>query len=349
MGPLIDHEIAAIFPLLPEPELKALAEDIKQNGQREPIMLYEGKILDGRNRYRACQMAGVEPQVNYYHEKKPLQYVVSLNLHRRHLNESQRGMIAAKLANAPEGRPKKNSPNLGSISVAQAAEMLNVSHGTIDTAKSILRDAPEQAAAIERGEKTVSEVKRELNKAKLTSQAKELPKDVYRIVYADPPWKYGDTMAATLDQSYGGAEKHYPTMSIDRLCWMPVSSMVADNAVLFLWTTSPLLEDSFRVVNAWGFKYKTSFVWDKVRHNMGHYNSVRHEFLLVCTRGSCTPDVNKLFDSVQSIERTGKHSEKPEEFRKIIDTLYPNGPRVELFRRGAAPEGWQVWGNEVTQ
>ena len=79
---------------------------------------------------------------------------------------------------------------------------------------------------------------------------------------------------------------------------------------------------------------------------MGHYNSVRHEFLLVCTRGSCTPDVPKLFDSVQSIERSNKHSEKPQEFRDIIDTSYLVGKRVELFAR-EPHEGWEVWGNEM--
>jgi N6-adenosine-specific RNA methylase IME4 len=87
-------------------------------------------------------------------------------------------------------------------------------------------------------------------------------------------------------------------------------------------------------------------VWDKVKHNFGHYNSVRQELLLICTRGSCTPDVKELVDSVQTIERSTKHSEKPEEFRRIIDTLYPKGPRVELFAR-AKHEGWDSWGNEV--
>jgi N6-adenosine-specific RNA methylase IME4 len=105
------------------------------------------------------------------------------------------------------------------------------------------------------------------------------------------------------------------------------------------------LKESFQVIDAWGFEYKTSFVWDKVKHNMGHYNSVRHEFLLVCTKGSCTPDVQKLFDSVQTIERT-KHSEKPEEFRKIIDTIYPNGKRIELFSRKKV-DGWESFGNEL--
>lgn len=164
----------------------------------------------------------------------------------------------------------------------------------------------------------------------------------YRVLYADPPWSYGNK----LTDSYGAVEHHYPTMSISELCSLPVSEIVEENAVLFLWTTSPLLHECFEVISAWGFQYKTSFIWDKVKHNMGHYNSVRHELLLVCTKGSCTPDVSKLFDSVVSIERSETHSEKPEFFREIIDTLYPYGKRIELFARKSV-DGWERWGNQL--
>ena len=164
----------------------------------------------------------------------------------------------------------------------------------------------------------------------------------YRVIYADPPWSYGNK----LTDGYGAAENHYPTMTTDDLSALPVGEMTEDNAVLFLWTTSPLLEECFDVIKAWGFKYKTSFVWDKVRHNMGHYNSVRHELLLVCTKGSCTPDVSKLFDSVVVCERSDKHSEKPEIFRQMIETLYTHGKKLELFARKKTA-GWSAWGNQV--
>lgn len=174
------------------------------------------------------------------------------------------------------------------------------------------------------------------------AEAPAMPSGKHRVIYADPPWKYGDG----LTESYGGTQYHYPSMSIEELCEIPVREMVEDNAVLFLWVTSPLLEECFPVIKAWGFKYKASFVWDKIKHNMGHYNSVRHEFLLICTRGSCTPDEKTLLDSVQSIERTNRHSEKPQEFRCIIETLYKHGSRLELFAR-QDHEGWTVYGNQL--
>jgi len=137
-------------------------------------------------------------------------------------------------------------------------------------------------------------------------------------------------------------------MSLSELKALDIKNISADDSVLFLWATCPLLEDALELCKAWGFSYKANFVWDKVKHNMGHYNSVRHELLLICTRGSGTPEVSKLFDSVQVIERQ-EHSRKPEEFRTIIDTLYPSGPRVELFCRGDQPAGWKAWGNEIIQ
>lgn len=197
--------------------------------------------------------------------------------------------------------------------------------------------------AIAQRETTIAKVRRETRAAEVR-KAINLPDAKYRVLYADPPWSYNDKADEGSVQA-GGAARHYPSMSIAQLCDLPVLPICEDHAVLFLWVTSPLLFESAAVIKAWGFTYKASFVWDKVKHNMGHYNSVRHELLLVCTRGSCTPDVVELFDSVQSIERT-THSTKPEEFRTIIETLYPHGRRLELFaRRDAA--GWDTYGNEA--
>jgi len=168
-----------------------------------------------------------------------------------------------------------------------------------------------------------------------------LPKGKYNIIYADPPWFYGDKLI----EGYGAAEHHYSSMTIEQLCELPVNELSADNSVLFLWVTSPLLDECWPIISAWGYEYKTSFIWDKVKHNYGHYNSVRHELLLICTRGSFLPQNKKLYDSVQSIERTSKHSEKPKEFRKIIEKMYPKGKRIELFARKKT-QGWDVYGDE---
>lgn len=163
----------------------------------------------------------------------------------------------------------------------------------------------------------------------------------YRVIYADPPWQYSNNMPDNFTEQ----RDHYPTMPLEEICNMPVKEITAENAVLFLWATSPILEEAFQVIRAWGFKYKASFIWDKQRTVMGHYNGVQHEFLLVATKGSYQPDVRKQYPSIVSIKR-GAHSEKPEIFREIIDTLYPHGKRIELFARKRV-KGWDVYGNQL--
>lgn len=202
---------------------------------------------------------------------------------------------------------------------------------------------PAAIAQAAEGGWTVREARKRVRRAKaelIGRQEQAWPSGQYRVIYADPPWSYGNEMAEYATTP----EDHYPVMSTQAICDMDVQSIAMDDAVLFLWTTCPHLPEALNVCEAWGFKYKTHFVWDKVKHNMGHYSSVRHEVLFVCTRGSCTPEVQKLFDSVYSEERT-THSQKPQHFRTVIDTLYPSGPRVELFAR-APHNGWDSWGNE---
>ncbi len=214
----------------------------------------------------------------------------------------------------------------------------------IEAWKRAITSTPEgkiTAAVVLKAAKEVEREKREERRQDRIESTPVIPNGVYNVIYADPPWQY----AFGFD-IHGAADRHYSTMSIDDLCKLPIKDMVEDNAVLFMWTTSPKLFDSYAVIQAWGFEYKTSFVWDKVKHVMGHYNSVRHEFLLLCTRGSFPKQSDTLHDSVIEIERSDEHSEKPEYFRQLIETMYPRSKKIELFARRKV-EGWDAWGNEL--
>ena len=166
----------------------------------------------------------------------------------------------------------------------------------------------------------------------------------YAVLYADPPWQYSSGDQHGTEEQDTVLGDHYPSMKLAEICALPQAKLAATDCVLFLWCTSPTLEEAFDVINAWGFKYKASMIWDKVAHNVGHYVSVRHELLLIATKGQ-PPKVPKLVDSVYVEDRT-EHSRKPRYFRDLIDELYPNGTRLEMFARGKLPEHWQGWGNE---
>ncbi len=167
----------------------------------------------------------------------------------------------------------------------------------------------------------------------------------FRVLLCDPPWLYGDR-----PPSGSGAQQHYGGMTIEALCKLPVAAHSQPNAVLFMWVTAPFLYANpgpREVLEAWGFTPKTGMVWHKRRHNFGHYVSMRHEHVIIATRGSCLPDrPTPMPDSVFTSEQEAfEHSQKPEELRQIIERLY-DGPYLELFARDRH-EGWAAFGNDA--
>jgi ParB-like chromosome segregation protein Spo0J len=148
------HPAAEIFPPLEGEEFIALVDDIKRHGLREPIMRdTHGRILDGRNRLRACRAAGVEPQFETWNgEGSPVDYVVSANLRRRHLDQSQRAMVAARLATMPQGARTDLSEISGRLSQAEAASLMKVSPESVGSARKVISAGhPALVEAVARG------------------------------------------------------------------------------------------------------------------------------------------------------------------------------------------------------
>ncbi len=161
----------------------------------------------------------------------------------------------------------------------------------------------------------------------------------FSTIYADPPWRYENTAAR------GAAAKHYSTMSIEELCELPVAKLAEPNAHLHLWTTNGLLPETFRVMEAWGFTYKSCFVWVKPQLGMGNYWRVSHEFLLFGIRGKLPFRDHAQPSWLQARRR--KHSVKPYRVRELVERVSP-GPYLELFGREEIPYSeWTVFGNEV--
>ena len=161
------------------------------------------------------------------------------------------------------------------------------------------------------------------------------------MIYADPPWRY-----EFVESESRAIENQYPTLAIDEICALDVPSISNDDAILFMWATSPKLAEAMQVVTAWGFTYRSSAVWVKPQLGMGYYFRQQHELLLVATRGSINaPAPENRPRSVHEAPRQ-KHSQKPEAFYGLLEAMYPDLPRVELFQR-APRDGWNGWGNEV--
>lgn len=440
------HPYAELFPLLEGAELEALAEDIRSNGVRDKIELYEGAILDGRNRYRSLEwlversaqrgsgwgayagqpltVEDLDPGAGLpWFERfspmldgDPLAYVISKNLKRRHLNESQRAMVAAKLANLGHGGdrrpadeqaanlPLAGAPQRPAVTQAAAARMLNVSQRTVRAAVAVQeKAAPELRQAVEQGKLAVSAavlaaklepetqriiaeramagqtrpvatiIKQEgraAREAELATKQKALPERKYGVILADPEWRFEPYSRDTgMDRA---ADNHYPTSPLMELMRRPVGDLAADDCVIGLWATVPMLIEAICCLDAWGFltlvrdpatgfllpdksiaRYVSQGVWTKYWPGqgigMGHWFRVDHEILLIATRGSpIAPAQGEQWRSIIDQPASEVHSQKPELVYELFEKFWPNTPKIELNARKARP-GWDAWGNEAPE
>jgi N6-adenosine-specific RNA methylase IME4 len=172
-----------------------------------------------------------------------------------------------------------------------------------------------------------------------------LPAGKYGLIYADPPWQYEFSVSPTRT-----IERQYPTMTVEQICEMRpgIDEIAADDCVLFLWVTNPKLREGLRVIEEWGFDYKTGMVWVKDKIGMGYYARQQHELLLIAGRGkSQLPEPQDRPSSVITAPRL-EHSAKPMRVYEIIEGMYPNYKKIELFAR-EHQEGWESWGHATTE
>ena len=173
----------------------------------------------------------------------------------------------------------------------------------------------------------------------------------FDVILADPPWTF---KVWNKDTGSGrSASNHYPVMTIDDICNLPVQPLMADNCALFLWATWPNILDAFRVIESWGVTYRTdAWTWVKtnkngigVRMGLGYYSRSCVEPCLLAVRGSMPVAAHDVLALIYSPVR--KHSQKPDEQYAKIERLYPNGRYLELFARNKNRPNWSYWGNEV--
>lgn len=176
-----------------------------------------------------------------------------------------------------------------------------------------------------------------------------LPATEFDIIYADPPWDYKGQLqhAGAGSGDTGGATRHYPTVKLTELKKLDVKSIAARNSLLFLWATSPHLDQAIELGKSWGFDWATvAFVWDKARVNPGFYTLSQCELCLVFKQGRIPrPRGARNVRQLVSAKREA-HSAKPEEVRRRIERMFPQQRRIELFARSTAA-GWHAWGRRA--
>lgn len=362
------HPLADIFPMLDAGGLQELVDDIRSNGLREPITLYEGAILDGRNRYAACVAAGVAPAFATYAGDDPIAYVWSLNAARRHLTPSQRAACAldVEARYAEQARERQGTrTDLGNIPERfpesqgdardKAAAVTGANPHYITDAKAIARADPEMLDAVKFGAKTIPQAKRELKEREREARRETNRETIasaptietaissarFATIVVDPPWDWGDE--GDVDQ-LGRARPTYATMTIDQLLAFPLGERADTDAHLYLWITNRSLPKGFALLDAWGFRYITCLTWCKPSFGMGNYFRGQTEHVLFGVRGS-QPLRRKDVGTWFLAQRGGEHSAKPDEFYRIVESCSP-GPYLDVFARKERP-GWTAWGGEL--
>jgi N6-adenosine-specific RNA methylase IME4 len=376
MKRLDHHPAAKLFPMLSDSELDELAAKIKEHGQLEDIVTLDGKILDGRNREEACHRAGVTPRFRDFHDlfgtttlaMSPTAWVLAKNLDRRHLNESQRALAAAEALPLLEAEarsrqktgkkaPSPSSPRplpprggkAGSAerrertSAAVAAKAVGASSRSVERAKAVMTKRPELVDQIKAAKLTLKQAEKAIKREEQVKQVLEYrpPAGTYSVVVTDVPWRYDDELDGS-DQARAGTG--YPTMSVEEICAIKVPA--AADCALWFWVTTAFLIDgtAARVLEAWGFEAKTMLTWVKDRFGAGRYLRNQTEHCILAVRGK--PLITgEATSNVLYAPRRG-HSEKPDEFFKLVEQVCPAKDRLELFARRER-EGWVTSGAEL--
>ncbi|MEI7430592.1 MAG: MT-A70 family methyltransferase [Betaproteobacteria bacterium] len=373
------HAEMVLIPQMTEGERADLMKDIQSFGQKENIKVFQGQIVDGRERYNACKALGITPRVEEIALPEGLSVkdvVLSFNFHRRHLTDGQKAIIAARMVTTSLGC--NQSTTTGQVTQRQAADFCQTSKDSLQRAKTVLAFRNESLTqAVIEGRLDVfnaGKIAMDIaNKgADLTGKTGEQLLHMAKATVLRLNTAKRNVVMAKVDELRQGNkplltgkkfglfyvdppwdylpqdEVGYPTMSLKEICSMPVPKITEDNAVLALWVPASQLENGLEVVKAWGFEYKTCAVWDKGRPGTGVYFRSQHELLFIATRGKPTKvPVTACISSVIQEMRTPKHSKKPVAAYVALENMYAEMAKLELFARGEVRKGWEGWGNEA--
>lgn len=368
------HPVAKLFPAMDDVALAALARDIHENGLLNPIITHKGLILDGRNRLAACVKAGVEPRYVEWDGTggSPTEFVVSANIHRRHLTSGQRAMLAQELLPRLEAEARARQGTRGDLTSGQscpevvadephrarrdAAALVGCSERLVQDAKKIKKANPRLARKVRDGVLTTAQALRGIReKAKeerrqANAAAVQVTAPIVSVIgtarfstiLIDPPWDWRDE---GYESEFGRKQPPYATLSIEQIRALPVADLSDVDCHLYLWTTNRIVPKARELLETWGFRFASMITWIKPEIGLGTYFRNSTEQVLVGVKGQQAlrrHDVGTWFTAPPGPRG---HSSKPEEFYELIESCSP-GPYLEMFARGHRPE-WTAWGAEA--
>lgn len=365
----IDTELKRLIPPLQDGEYRQLEDSIAAHGCRDALVTWRGVLLDGHNRHEICTRRGVPfktIELDLPSREHALLWIEENQLARRNLSDDQRAVIALSVLRRRTALSisERNARNRrGSSDVADTpsatfrdrskdtyptvARAAKVAERKLRTVQEIAKKQPEALEAIRTGARSVAEVKTAIRRDERVERIAALaapgplPDRRFPVLLADPPWRYEYT-----ETESRAIENQYPTMTLDQICALGIDELALPDAILFLWVTNPKLAEAFAVLRAWNFEYRTCMVWVKDQIGMGYYVRQQHELLLIAKRGDLpVPEPANRPSSVIQAPRMA-HSAKPPIVHDLIDAMYPELPKVELFARGLKRDGWTGWGIE---
>jgi len=365
----IDPEFKALIPPLAPEEYAQLEANIRAEGCRDPLVLWDGVIIDGHNRYEICTKHGIGfEKISKSFESRAHVRVWMRNNQKGRRNLPKAWYIELELGNkedlieigkktqgkrtdllSPNDKKSLPAPVNTQKEIAKAA---GTSTGQVGMAEQVKKKAPELWEKAKQGEVSIStaykEIKKEEKKAERAAMIEEqkqaiesgemaLPDGVFEVVAMDPPWNYG----REYDPETSRVANPYPEMTQAEL--LALEPPFADDCVLFLWTTHAFIFDAKQLLDSWGFTYKATMVWDKERIGMGAWLRMQCEFCLVGIKGKPIWNNTKWRDIIKESRR--EHSRKPDAFYEMVEDITA-GRRLEFFSREQR-KNWQTYGNDT--
>ena len=378
----IKEEFKKLIPALSAEEYAQLEANILEEGIREPVITWNGFIIDGHNRFSIAQRFDLDYKTTskYFSNENLVKiWMLDNQFGKRNLTDAQRYLNRNEKRKLLKAQGKKKqiqtlkqgnkTPDLSTIDKTEThntrkeiADELGWSTGKVAMADVVFKKAtPEVIAKVNKSQVSINaayqEIKKEEKKEERDKKIQEVKQKIetenlttldkkYHVIAIDPPWAYNEKGGFSSDdydaQSNRGAVD-YPTMTIEQI--KKIELPTADDSVLFLWTTHAFLRDSFDIMKEWGFEYKATIVWDKVKMGMGRNVRMQLEFCLLGIKGKPIIQGNSERDIITESRR--EHSRKPEAFYEMVERMCI-GNKLDYFSRQTR-NNWEHYGAEQGQ